>query len=544
MTKRAVLYARVSSDDWAATQGRNLESQLEMCRQHALSRGWIVIAELAEDERGASGASLDLEKLSQVLDMARASEFDVLVVREIDRFARSLAKQLIVEQQLKQAGVRIEYVLGEYPDTPEGNLMKNVKASVAEYERLKIAERMSRGRRNSVKAGSVLVYGKPPYGYRSVEREGKWTLEIYEPEARIVRMFFTWYVEGAGDGKPLTITGLARKLTEMGIPTRVDAQPSSGAKKRGQGQWSRSSIYGMLRNETCVGIWRYGKRGKKDGHRPANPSSEHLTLQVPAIVSRDLWDQVQQRLEHNRRQSPRRRKRNYLLSGRVTCGVCGLKMVGNSTKPRGKVRIYYRCHGSTKYASYVRTCNLPQFDEDRVDTVVWEWIKRQLCEEEPLEQGLKEYQALRESKRAPLVERLRAIEGLIEENQAQLGRLLDLYMKGEFPREILADRRIRLEKTVAALEKERALLSADLEQTEFTDDQVKDITAFAAEVRSKLDTAGENLAVRRRIIELLDVQVTLTVEDLPEGSKGKVVYVSCVLGDSSFSLRPSPSVVQ
>ena len=142
MTKRAVLYARVSSDD-RGKDGRNLAGQLEMCREHAQSNGYQIVAELAEDDRGASGASLDLEKLNQAIEMARAGGFDILVVREIDRFARSLAKQLIIEQELAQAGVRIEYVLGEYPDTPEGSLMKNVKASVAEYERLKIIERTS-----------------------------------------------------------------------------------------------------------------------------------------------------------------------------------------------------------------------------------------------------------------------------------------------------------------------------------------------------------------------------------------------------------------
>ena len=145
MARRAVLYARVSSDD-RNRPNDNLQGQLEMCREHAETQGYTIIAELAEDDRGASGASLDLDKLNRVRDMAHDGQFDVLVVREIDRFARSLAKQLIVEEELKRAGVAIEYVIGEYADTPEGQLMKHVKASVAEYERLKIAERTARAR--------------------------------------------------------------------------------------------------------------------------------------------------------------------------------------------------------------------------------------------------------------------------------------------------------------------------------------------------------------------------------------------------------------
>jgi len=139
VTKRAVLYARVSGDD-RHTEGRNLDGQLEMCRQYALERGYAIVEELAEDIRGASGADLDLPQLTRALDLARAGAFDVLVVREIDRLARRLAKQLLVEESLTGVGVAVEYVLGAYPDTLEGGLMKNLRAVVAEYEALKIAE--------------------------------------------------------------------------------------------------------------------------------------------------------------------------------------------------------------------------------------------------------------------------------------------------------------------------------------------------------------------------------------------------------------------
>ena len=120
MSKRAVLYARVSRDD-RDKDGRNLNGQLEMCREYAQSHGWRVVAELAEDDRGASGASFELPQLNRVREMAREGEFNILVVREIDRLSRSLAKQLIVEEELKRHGVQIAYVLGIYPDTPEGN---------------------------------------------------------------------------------------------------------------------------------------------------------------------------------------------------------------------------------------------------------------------------------------------------------------------------------------------------------------------------------------------------------------------------------------
>ena len=174
-----------------------------MCRDYVTAQGYQIVAELADDDRGASGASFELPRLNHIRDLAAAGGFDVLVVREIDRLSRSLAKQLIVEEELKPNGVLIEYVLAVYEDTPEGNLMKHIRATIAEYEREKIKERIVRGRVLKVKSGSVLVYSRPPYGYRVIQQNGKWVLEIDEKEAPVVRTMFAWYTGSAGATQPI-----------------------------------------------------------------------------------------------------------------------------------------------------------------------------------------------------------------------------------------------------------------------------------------------------------------------------------------------------
>ena len=127
MPKRAVLYARVSSDD-RQVDGRNLAGQLDMCRSYCTEKGYEVVAELKEDERGASGADFDLPKLSQALDMAQAGAFDVLVTRELDRLARGLAKQLYLENEFQRYGARVEYALAacrRETTSPQAGLMVN-----------------------------------------------------------------------------------------------------------------------------------------------------------------------------------------------------------------------------------------------------------------------------------------------------------------------------------------------------------------------------------------------------------------------------------
>jgi len=84
--KRAVLYARVSGDD-RGKEGRNLAGQLATGRKYAQEHGYVIVEELSEDDRGASGAEIDLPELNQIREMAEAGDFDVLVVREIDRLS-------------------------------------------------------------------------------------------------------------------------------------------------------------------------------------------------------------------------------------------------------------------------------------------------------------------------------------------------------------------------------------------------------------------------------------------------------------------------
>ena len=107
--------------------------------------GLTILHEFQEDKY-SSGADLDLPHRNEVLDLARDDAFEVLVCRELDRLARDLAKQLFIEDELKRSDVRIEYALKNYDDSPEGGLMKHVRASVAEYERLKIREHTKRGK--------------------------------------------------------------------------------------------------------------------------------------------------------------------------------------------------------------------------------------------------------------------------------------------------------------------------------------------------------------------------------------------------------------
>jgi site-specific DNA recombinase len=531
--KRAVLYARTSYDD-RGNEDRNLKGQLELCRSFALDNGYQVVAEVSEDDKGASGASFELEGLNSILEMAEAGAFDVLVVRELDRLSRKLAKQLVVEEELKRAKVAVEYCLATYDDTPEGNLNKNIRASFAEYEREKIRERTTRARRHKVKAGSVLVGGKPPYGYRVIEDGNRFALTVCESEAQIVRLIYLWYVYGDGESGPLSILAITRKLD--GVPSYADSH--GGRKVREQGKWNASTVHQMLKNETYAGVWRFGKRHRSDDGRWINNPAEHvLTVEVPALVDRETWQAAQGRLGQNKAEARRNRRYNYLLSRRVTCGACGLKMAGNVSwywyKGERRTYSFYRCP-TERGAGYERNCDTPAFRADQVDAAVWDWVRSFLSDPAALVRGLGQYQAEREKENAPLWARLNVLNDLIADNEAQLGRLLDLYLSGDFPKEVLTDRKTRLETTIRALEGERTDLVAHLKARTLTPDQIQSLQAFAAKVGRGLDLAEADFDTRRRIIEELNVRATLTIED-----GQRVIYASCILDPKGVCIAPN-----
>lgn len=529
MAKRAVLYARVSSDD-RGRDGRNLAGQLEMTREYAIKKGFVIVAELSEDDRGASGASFELPQLGKVLEMAETGEFDVLVPREIDRLSRNLAKQLIVEEELTRRGVVVDYVLGDYPDTPEGRLNKHIRATIAEYEREKITERMARGRQQKAKAGNVMVHGLPPYGYDSAKVNGKGTLVIREEEAKIVRLIYHWYVEGDTDGSRMSMSGIARRLTQMGIPTYLNARDVQTCVNRPSvNRWSKGSVRKILATETYAGIWHWGK---KNGSKK-KPRSTWVPVEVPPIVSRETWMAVQDRLAENRRSFRGRIKDgDYLLRQRVKCGQCGLAVTAKTTSVQ-KQRLYryryYRCPTSGDSTRYSRECDLPLFPAADVDSAVWQWLKNKLTDPNQLERGLWEIHEEREELNAPVRNHLAVTDDLLARHRAQLERLVDLYLSGEFPREVLVERKARLEKLIADLEGQRAEFMGYLASQSLTIEQIKTAKDLAEQIGTKIDAIDQDSGLRRQLVEILDLRAILAIED-----DQKVVYISCHLGDGQL----------
>ncbi|MBN1934133.1 MAG: recombinase family protein [Anaerolineae bacterium] len=522
--KRAIIYARVSGDD-TKKDGRNLDSQIEMGREYCKEHDYTVIAELTEDIKGASGASWNLPKLNQALEMARNQDFDVLVVRELDRFARRLAKQLVVEEEFQRLGVSVEYVLASYDDTPEGTLTKNVRAVIAEYEREKTRERLERGKRNKIRQGHVVVSGHTPFGYRKTKEGIQETLVIHEKEAAIVRAIFDWYTVGARIG----MRGTAQKLNAMNVPTSRHDKATERAPK-----WYGTTVRVVLSNPVYYGVWTW------DG----------LTVAVPAIVSQEQWNTAQERIATNKAKAQRNRKAQYLLSGHLRCGDCNASGIGRKSKSMGHRHVYeywyYRCGFQVFPNIYGRThkqCqNTKRFRVEWTDRIVWERITQWLLDLDKLVIGLETYKSDQDAENQPLYNRLEIIHEQIDKIENSLARLVDLHLEGDIDKEEFKARKCQFEHIKSDLEQERQAIQATIKRRSLTREQIDGILAFRDQIIKCVGVT--TFEEKRQVLDTLKTEVVLVNED-----NQAIAYIYCVLGfdrlriegDNLYNVNTLPS---
>ncbi|MCL4296113.1 MAG: recombinase family protein [Anaerolineae bacterium] len=542
---RAVTYARVSSDDRQNDRRNIILGQQELCREYIHRKNYLLIEEVAEDDRGASGKDRGLEGLLKVLALAQAGQFDVLIVREMDRLARGLIKQLLVEEELKACGVRIEYVLGEYPDNPEGRLNKHIKAVIAEYEREKISQRTQRGRRNKVRQGHVSVGGHAPYGYR-VKEQGKKndmvTLVIHEDEATVVRLIFELYTRSANS---LSLRQIAAKLTEMRVPTYVDTgvRPKLTKKKNGYGHWNPRAVRSILRNPVYVGRWFYGKGKAYATRQVLQPLATWVEARVPPLIDVETFNLAQQRISENRIFASRTQKYDYLLARRLTC-QCGEKIhcIHNHDKLYGKHYFYYRCpvREDPRGRYLGKTCSMPSFRCADVDRTVWGWLRCVLANPDRLEQALEEFEHQQHALLAALELQAGTIRSNMVQAREELSRLIEVYIKtgSTTTRQALQQNQAKLEQAIASAETQLRTVEAEIAviSESVSRDQLKAIGEFVGRLNFALSQDNPPFEVKRQVIEALDVRCRLALEN-----GKKIVYLTTIITPKSQQVEVEDS---
>src|SRR3712207_3873658 len=227
-TNRAILYARVSTDEQARS-GYSLAQQLEALGEYAAREGYRILEEVKDP--GQSGASLERPGMDRVRDLVATGGVSVVLAQDRDRFAREPAYHYLLRREFEERGTKIRALNDRGDESPEGELTDGILDQLAKYERAKISERTRRGKLQKAHEGKVIATMKPPYGFRyNGTRDA---LVVHELEAVVVEEIFRYAAEGLGT------KAMQTRLYRKGVPSPT-----------GKEVWHRPTLKRMIMSDT------------------------------------------------------------------------------------------------------------------------------------------------------------------------------------------------------------------------------------------------------------------------------------------------------
>jgi site-specific DNA recombinase len=500
---RAVLYARVSSD--TQQKEATIESQLFELRRQIAAAGHVLVQEYVDD--GVTGILLERPALEELRQDAKADVFDRIYFHAADRIAREAAHQTIIIGELVRRGKQITIGGKDYEGTPEGKLTLNLLGLFSEYERAKIIERTTRGRLHKLRMGEMSSNCHRIYGYHYVKKTptAPATLAINEEQAAIVRQIFEMFA--SGDYGIITI---ARFLEERRIPTRM-----------GRPQWDRGQIKFMLKNETYTGTRHYNRiTAVTEANRKGNKMirgkwvyrdrAEWIAVNVPAVVSRELFDKVQERLAlHDKRYC--KPATHYLLSGLVQCGVCKSRCSSTSghhkvVRPSGKISVYhqaqYRCNRRARENAHDRTqiehCNNSAIATHILEGQVWEMIRDTMIDPAKLRGSIKDDAAPNDQS---IARELVRVAGHIKLLDDERRRIIGLYAHEQMGGEEYIAANRALDKDLERLRRRKAELAAALRSPQHENFVDASIRQFCANANARFHSCGDFDTKRQFIVD-------------------------------------------
>ena len=319
----ALISARFSTDN---QNPDTIAVQVEKCSQWCQQRGIPILGVYADE--AISGMKESRPQFDAMMAQLRAGIGDTVVIYDQSRAFRSMTAWFNFRADLTAMGVEVVSVtqpmIGKDLRDPANFIAESSMAVMNQMwvlqTRQKVIEKMRFMARNGLHTG-----GRPALGYRN--QDGR--LVIDEAEAAIVRRIFSEYAAGCSYRQ--IIEGLNR----------------DGLKTKHGNRFGSNSLHDLLHNEKYIGTLVYSRNpyradGTRNTHAEPGPDTIRIEDALPAIISREQFEEVQRRMAANKRQQGGRppTRRDYPLKGKVFCGNCKSAMV--LTISKGDYA-YYTC---------------------------------------------------------------------------------------------------------------------------------------------------------------------------------------------------------
>lgn len=501
MNKRAVIYARVSTDD--QRDNYSIPSQVMECKAYIEKRGYALVGNrFVDPETGQDAASgipafvddyssreLSRPALDGAYEYLEQFGYDVVVVYSIDRLDRDPYKLRTHEYGFIKGGAVVEYVKGDYADTPDGQFMKTVVGAAAKLDNDWRTERFNRGKRQKARRG-LFVAGRSPYGYK-LDREALGGLAVEEEEAEIVRWIFDAYIN-----QGLSLSGIVDTLTMQKVRPPI------------QGNWWASSVRQILTNTAYVGTVYYNKNERTEHKMVKRDRSEWIEIKITPIIDPALFEAVQQRIIQNREFRRKQPTHFYMLTGMIACEDCNRPYVSQWVKAgkwrRGGDAPYYRHRIKNGH------CRNKTISGRRIELIVWEKVEALLLDPASLRDGYKkalEHERTMNGRQLELREILFKETGKLEQMQKNLTHAYtdpDVKMtKTEY-----LEQRTKIQADLRNASSKLKEIEAQLSNLPSLE-EYESLERFSEEIKTRLTSPEWQLtpANKRRILELLHIRV-------------------------------------
>lgn len=482
--KRIVIYARVSTEHEAQLSA--LENQVDWYRPILAARpNWELVGQYVDE--GITGTSAQKRpQFMRMINDAKQHKFDMIITREVSRFARNTVDTLQYTRLLKDEGVEVFFINDNIKTFDgDGELRLTIMATLAQDESRKTSIRVKAGQQTSMNNG--VYYGNGNIlGYDRVDKN---TFVINPEQAKTVRMIFDMYLSGFG------ITKIQYELEKQGRKTAM-----------GKTKWYASVILKMLHNSFYCGVVTYHKEYVPDylkQKRIINHGEIELFTRQGThepIVTVEEFEQVQKLLAQRRTttstNSMKGRKPQSTIWGRLMVCQCGNKF--NLHFHQRQFRspgIDYQCYTSANLGSKTErqrrglntagSCDTPFIPGWKMEMMTGHVFKNYVENgQETLDLALKILEKhLADKEDDDYDELIRQKKDEIMKLQKRLFNLIEMRQDGDIERDFFVERKQLINEQIAVLDDEIAELSKPKKS-----DIKRDFVLRIEDLKEKLDS--------------------------------------------------------
>lgn len=500
MTKKVAIYCRVSTQE-QAEEGYSLEEQQRLIREYCVNHHMEVVK--VYQDAGISGKDIrHRPAMQQLLEDASQKEFDLVMSWKINRISRKLSDAIKIVETLEKYGISYQSYSEPFESsTPAGKMQFQMMALVGEFERNTIAQNVKMGMRAKAMSGEWCG-GIPPFGYHWVAVEGteshgrrKSRLEVVEREAEAVRLIFQLYASGKG------YKAIVGRINKDGYRTKQD------------NAFSVAQIKTILTNPVYIGKVRYDVRRdwneKRRNH--INPNPIIVDGKHEAILSEELWEQVQFMISQKSGKPARIYDGEYPLTGILKCPECGAGMVisrtTNRTKDGSKRRFTYYACGNWKNKG-TTVCHSNMVRVEKANAFVYHQLDKLLSDEKFFKEVVgrvnREHRILKENAIKERGQQEKNLEKIRNRQQKNHER----YEDGEISRDEFLIRREELNRQICELQEkqtETSMVILEEGKKEIPQETIREILKNFSRILS----GDIDRTIRKRLLHLLITEITI-----------------------------------